>query len=406
MATRFAGWMPLALLALVLGCAGPEESPAWLVRDSADVRVVENLQPAWGPEVAWRVAAEPTVEIGAEEGEDPYIFFRVFDALRLNDGRIIVSNAGSGEIRFFDPQGGFLYSVGRQGQGPGEFGEFSSMRIWASRAGLVVTDDGNARVNLFRPSGEFINSYRIEPLPGWSVPGLIGGFGDGSSLAVTGSILFSRGPTGPLEPDTLRYFRYNADGTPGDQLVSFPGRPRYRHTARENTHYPFVPLHVEASVTADAFWLFAGGGAAAEVERRRLDGTLNSIIRWSDRERRRSDEVYDRYKAESLETMSERTRQAYTPFLELDLPVPEYLPVFQGLLVDDEGYLWVERYRLPWETSRWEIFDPDGRWLGAVETPEGVLPFQIGRDFLLGRHRDDMGIERIRLYSLIKPDRL
>jgi hypothetical protein len=49
------------------------------------------------------------------------------------------------------------------------------------------------------------------------------------------------------------------------------------------------------------------------------------------------------------------------------------------------------------------VFDPDGRWLGGVETPVAYRIYQIGADFLLGRHRDDLGVERIRLYELIKP---
>ena len=128
---------PASLLALAVvlavGCGGGEPEPAenWTARDSAGVRVVENLRPAWGPGQTWRISDEPVLEIGVEEGEEAYELYRVVDALRLDDGRIVVSNAGTGELRFFDHQGTHLWNAGRHGQGPGEFGEFSSMRVWA-----------------------------------------------------------------------------------------------------------------------------------------------------------------------------------------------------------------------------------------------------------------------------------
>ncbi len=84
--------------------------------------------------------------------------------------------------------------------------------------------------------------------------------------------------------------------------------------------------------------------------------------------------------------------------------MPEYVPAYEGLLVDDAGNLWVRDYRLPWDTvPSWKVFDPEGRWLGTVQTPVRFAIFQIGHDFILGRHYDELGVARVRLYELIKP---
>jgi hypothetical protein len=390
-----------------VGCGSREPEPAetWTVRDSAGVRIVENLRPAWGTGEAWHVAPEPVLEIGVEEGDEPYELYRVLDALRLEDARIVVSNAGTGELRFFDHEGTHLWNAGRHGQGPGEFGEFSSMRLWAGPRGTIVaTDNANARVNTFRSNGEFLSSARIEPVPGGSPPNILDGFGDGTWLAVRGSGALS-GAAGEIIRGSRLYFRYNADGRPADSLLDVQAPPRYVHHYGEVTHFPFIPLSAEASVAAGRLWLYVGDGYAHQIERRRLDGTLNSYIRWPESDRRPSAEVYDRYREESLaEARDQVQRSLYEHFYGLDLPIPEYLPAYQQLLVDDEGHLWVEGHRLPWETQpHWRVFDPDGRWLGTVETPVGVRPYQIGRDFLLGRHRDDLGVERIRVYDLAKP---
>ncbi len=401
--------IPTLALAVVfaVGCGGGDSEPAetWMVSDSAGVRVVENSRPAWGAGEAWQVAVEPVLEIGVEEGDEPYELYRVLDALRLEDGRIVVSNTGSGELRFFDHDGTHLWNAGRHGQGPGEFGEFSSMRLWAGPRGTIVaTDNANARVNTFSSNGEFLRSARIEPVPGGSPPNILDGFGDGTWLGVRGAGVLS-GAAGEVIRGSRLYFRYNSRGQPAESLVEVQAPPRYVHNYGDVTHFPFIPFAAEASVAAGQLWLFVGDGYAHQIERRRLDGTLNSYIRWPENGRRRSAEVYDRYREESLEDARDQVqRSLYAHYYELDLPIPEYLPAYQRLLVDDEGNLWVENYRLPWGTQpRWEVFDPDGRWLGTVETPEGVRPYQIGRDFLLGRHRDDLGVERIRVYDLTKP---
>jgi hypothetical protein len=69
--------------------------------------------------------------------------------------------------------------------------------------------------------------------------------------------------------------------------------------------------------------------------------------------------------------------------------------------VDSEEHIWLERYRLPWEAdSRWEVVASDGRWLGDVVAPARLRILQIGRDFVLGRQVDSLGVERVRLHAL------
>jgi sugar lactone lactonase YvrE len=71
--------------------------------------------------------------------------------------------------------------------------------------------------------------------------------------------------------------------------------------------------------------------------------------------------------------------------------------------VDAEGNLWVADYRRPGDDQpRWTVFDPTGAMLGVVETPERFSIHQIGSDFVLGSWADDMDVEHVRLYRLIK----
>ena len=48
------------------------------------------------------------------------------------------------------------------------------------------------------------------------------------------------------------------------------------------------------------------------------------------------------------------------------------------------------------------MFDPDGNLLGSVEVPYGLTVLDIGDDYVLGSALDELQLERIELYRLIK----
>ncbi len=60
---------------------------------------------------------------------------RESETVRLGDGRIVAANSGMLEIRYYDPEGRHLLTVGRNGEGHGEFRTISS--IWALRDHLL-----------------------------------------------------------------------------------------------------------------------------------------------------------------------------------------------------------------------------------------------------------------------------
>ena len=105
---------------MLLGCAsGDATVPTSLVRDSADITIVENAMPALDSRMAWRVASEPTLSIGTLDGDGPEQLFFVMDAARLADGSILVANSGTSEVRRFSTDGNHLGTWGGVGEGPG-----------------------------------------------------------------------------------------------------------------------------------------------------------------------------------------------------------------------------------------------------------------------------------------------
>ena len=58
------------------------------------------------------------------------------------------------------------------------------------------------------------------------------------------------------------------------------------------------------------------------------------------------------------------------------------------------------------EPLRYDVFEADGTYLGAVVPPEGFSPSAppvFGRSFVWAVERDDLGVERVRRYRLALP---
>ena len=110
----------------------PIESPllAAQLRDSAGVLITENPLPPEGSSLGWEIGPKPTVKIGAAEGEAPHLLHDVKRAATLSDGRIVVADGASDEVRVFDPGGAHLVSCGGEGEGPGEFDALSGVARW------------------------------------------------------------------------------------------------------------------------------------------------------------------------------------------------------------------------------------------------------------------------------------
>jgi len=399
--------MPSRRLLAVVGAAvsftacssSANNASTFTVSDSAGVEIAVSSGPEWRESAGWTIDPTPSLEIGVEEGEEPYMLSRVFDALRLPDGRILVGNSATSEIRVFDRNGKFLKSVGRKGNGPGEFGELSSVRFWRLRDGsLLGYDGGNLRVHLFDSTLAYQRTVRIESTREGLRAFLQGVFADGSwqMLALVPEL---KNEPGTYLRSAQQFVRFNPDGTPDTTLRLVEGRMRFVHQFGSITTFPFVPFTAEPLAAAgEHLWVVNGGGT--ELEQRNLRGNLVRVVRLA-RDIPRTADVYARYVKSSLATMDSTRRAQYEHFYGLNHPLPEHIPAYQAMLVDATSHVWLERYRLPGDTMpSWDVVAPNGRWLGAVAVPARLRVMQVGADFVLGRHLDSLGVERIRVHPL------
>ena len=86
-----------------------------------------------------------------------------------------------------------------------------------------------------------------------------------------------------------------------------------------------------------------------------------------------------------------------------DFPLLESFPAFASIVVDELDHVWVREFGTPGdERALWVVFDPNGVALGRIETPVGLEVYQIGADYILGRARDQLDVEGVQKWPLVR----
>lgn len=139
---------------LVIFVALAALAPAGQKVETVDgVRVVHNSGPgAWGK--APQVALEPGLTLGDVDTADENLAFYMPSAIAVGAaGDLYVLDTGNHRIQKFGPDGKYLATYGRQGQGPGEFYYPAWLAVDAGGF-LYVSDPNNQRIQVLTPDGK------------------------------------------------------------------------------------------------------------------------------------------------------------------------------------------------------------------------------------------------------------
>lgn len=383
----------------VVSCsdAGSGAGARVTVRDSAGITVVENaLSPAEAG-TAYRLSEEPEVDIGRVRGPPEYRLHRVYGATRLSDGRIVVLDNGSLQVRFYSPEGKFLRAVGGEGEGPGEFAS-----LWAlfrlRKDSIVVWDHDLQRITVFTADGDYARSGRLEP-PFVNEPHPYVVFRDGSLFY---SYEQRHSPENGCTTERVLLVRYGPSGVGRDTLGEVESG-RYCRATRTFLTRPDFEAY--ARVDASPRRVYVATGEERAVRVLEPDGRLERLVRWGGQREPVTEADVEAYREWQL------ARYDRSPRLEKRIrrgqevrPTAEYFPTLRALKAADTGHLWVRLYgRPPFEgPERWMVFDPDGRLLGTVQVPRALEIHQIGKDYVLGVFEGELDVEHVRLYALVE----
>jgi DNA-binding beta-propeller fold protein YncE len=116
------------------------------------VRLVHNIEGGkWGENLPFSIELLRT--IGDVYTEDENLAFNMPSEIVLDDaGNLYILDSGNDRIQKFSPEGKYIVTFGRKGQGPGEFNSPASLDI-DTKGNLYISDRGNRRIEILTPEG-------------------------------------------------------------------------------------------------------------------------------------------------------------------------------------------------------------------------------------------------------------
>jgi sugar lactone lactonase YvrE len=359
------------LLAITLAGCGQTKS-ATLARAVTDtlaggvIRVMSSGPTAWSDS-----AGAALVEEGRFSGADgtPAELGQPRSLAVDEAGRIYVVDGKPASIKVFTPEGQLIRSIGREGEGPGEF----RVGFVAARGGRIVLHDPQlARTSVWDTSGAFLRSWHSSCCY-WSDIQV-----DRQGRIYVPSM--SGAKPGDL-PRGTPYVRWSLEGAELDtiwvpsrtdvKLWTVSQKRAGKTVSMMSTTVPFQPVNTH-SLHPDGGVVYGWTGSFTIVRSATGQDSLRIFGRaWTPEpvsNQRRKAEAESRIKQAGESYGEANARAAF--HLE---DIPATLPAFMSLRVDPAGRVWARRYAVA-DTTRtsFDIFDSTGAYLGPVTAPVNI----------------------------------
>ncbi len=361
----------------------------------------------------------PDLRIGSVD-DSAFAFTAVTRIDVLPDGRILSFHSQEQTIRRWTPAGQPDGTIGRRGQGPGEFenvfliGVFGDT-IWAfdfqayrttrfdSDGGLLGTSSmtvelgerGTAPTDLpARPGRPFRDGTYVGSVPAFSHAIAIGEFTHSNwvRFAADGSVMGTIWQQEYHPRDVLALLRGTGGSYGrqpfGDQTMVTPVDDGIIVVDRRTPESPAgAAVRVTGiGVTGDTLFHTEIPFQPVPLSQERVDSAVTAL-------------------AEGMLPMQQRFQEGMTlPALRADLEAaayaPAWTPVVDAMLVTDTGEVWIRQYEPLAEGRAWWVLSPYGEPRGTVITPAELQIMAVQDGMVYGVEKDDFDVNYIVRYSI------
>jgi hypothetical protein len=358
-------------------CSNKGAETGW----KAEIEIVNGVKTIRNPETPrYGVFAFDLVEdlsIGDEKNEA--YFFPQSAFIKVDDqGRFLVCDIGNRRVQVYDRNGTFLRTLGRVGQGPGEYafpsdvllGEAGDVYVYSGRSLVVFGPDGIFKKNV--PIKTFLSVIMIGPrgtIVGRTQPNPRAEGGPKNTLA-------QLGPDGEMARTIATYPVYGA--SPGQVLYHwYSGQLAFCPRSPDTLYYGFSLDSIIHVVDGEGREILA----FSKVEK--VTG-----ITGEESDLTREDGIFAWYGQGDPKSAP--------------LGMPDHRPFFSRFLSDDLGRLYVVRFRPITEksvsTQDVDVFSKDGTylyrmtWTFMPQVIKGGYLYEVRQDEAVGltriiRHR-------------------
>lgn len=394
------------------GMDGTQVGSDAVVQDSAGVSIV-TYPSGIGSAPEWILAEEPTVEIGEVDGQPEMLFSRVVTAFEGIDGTIVVGDATSREIRWFDEDGRHIRTIGGRGDGPGEFRSISNVeRLGADT--ILVWDEIGRRLSFFSNQGDFLSSELVGPVlgavegsfdappPGRMIlpltPWVLGFFRDGSVLAHP-LMAYMDVPAGVYR-DSVPLLRFDRSLMDWERIgTMLPGEAYYDPNSDVIMTLP-LPFGIRTQAAVADEWVVIGWGDEAGISVLNSTGQAESIIRPGFLRVPISQDEIEEDRNARIEARGETDREQFRRELQA-VEYPTHRPA-HGRIVAGEEEFWVESSvtEADQDARLWFVFSRSGQVLGSVRIPNSLNITDVQRDNVVGVVTDELGVPKVMRFAL------
>lgn len=311
---------------------------------------------------------------------------------------IYISDYKANNIKKFDKNGKYIKSIGRKGQGPGEF--FMPFMISVTSDRLIVYDMGNWRLCTLTLEGEFIKSVGLQisqgrlllmrALPGGEIAAGIekAYFGEKDKpqeyfISIYSAELESTGPIYSQQIWRNKYLRHEGRLTniiqPFSPLVHWDVSPDGKLIIGKSDKYEIYIY----STTGEKIHTFSHPYDPVKVTDQDKDIFFNGIAYSS----------------------SDGSRKGVPDHIKKATDFPKHKSAFRHILVDSEGNILICVYRVNREedSKYFDAFNPEGNFLGSVRiNGDEAFPFRakINNRSFWWIKADEDGIYKIIKYRI------
>lgn len=126
---------------------------------AGEPKVVDNpARGLWDEEPRKNFHLLEELYVAGDDEENGLVFGRISDIAVDSRDRILILDGGFACLKVYDPDSMIVHTIGRKGEGPGEFNQPSAIGVDAADRIYVASYGG--RVGIFAPNGVWIDEFR------------------------------------------------------------------------------------------------------------------------------------------------------------------------------------------------------------------------------------------------------